>query len=166
MISRKKLELSIVYRSNAYLLNELLQDCLFFCEDREVLSQTRYTQQLKKQIDDRVQDATEFYRTGKHVITYSQNVNLCQYPISSLKDFGLRADDITKYFDDSTNRFILWCFKDSPKFSYSPPELTSELIKGPMCILFDTIFMTLHDRMRKNEFRFAFANSSSLACRI
>ena len=166
MISRKKLELSIVYRSNAYLLNELLQDCLFFCEDREVLSQTRYTQQLKKQIDDRVQDATEFYRTGKHVITYSQNVNFCQYSVSSLKDFGLRADAITKYFDDSTNRFILWCFKDSPKFSYSPPELTSELIKGPMCILFDTIFMTLHDRMRKNEFRFAFANSSSLACRI
>ena len=43
MISRKKLELSIVYRSNAYLLNEQLQDSLFFCEDREVLSQTRYT---------------------------------------------------------------------------------------------------------------------------
>ena len=43
MISRKKLELNIVYRSNASLLNELLQDCLFFCEDREALSQTRYT---------------------------------------------------------------------------------------------------------------------------
>ena len=39
-------------------------------------------------------------------------------------------------------------------------------MKDPMCILFNTIFMTLHDRMRKNEFVYAFANSSSLACKI
>ena len=44
---KKKLELSIVYRSTAYLLNEPLQDWLFFCEDREVLSQTTYTKELK-----------------------------------------------------------------------------------------------------------------------
>ena len=28
------------------------------------------------------------------------------------------------------------------------------------------MFMTLHDRMTKNEFVYAFANSSSLACKI
>ena len=80
MISRKKLELSIVYRSNASLLNELLQDCLFFCEDREALSQTRYTQELRKLIDDRVQDATVFYRTGKHDNLFSEGEPL---PVSS-----------------------------------------------------------------------------------
>ena len=35
-----------------------------------------------------------------------------------------------------------------------------------MCILFNTIFMTLHDRMKKNEFGYVFANSASLACKI
>ena len=28
------------------------------------------------------------------------------------------------------------------------------------------MFMNLHDRMKKNEFEYAFANSSSLACKI
>ena len=30
-----------------------------------------------------------------------------------------------------------------------------------MCIFFNTKFMTLHDGMKKNEFGYAFANSSS-----
>ena len=46
------------------------------------------------------------------------------------------------------------------------PELASELMKGPMCILFNTIPMTSDDIMRKNEFGYAFANSSSLTCKI
>ena len=83
----KNFELSIVYRSNAYLLNELLQDWLFFCEDREVSSQVRYIWQLKKHIDDRFPDTIGFYRTGRHMIVYSQNVNPCQYSISTLKGY-------------------------------------------------------------------------------
>ena len=55
---------------------------------------------------------------------------------------------------------------DRPNFSYSPPELASELLKGPMCILFKTIFMNLHDRMKKNGFEYGFANSPTLACKI
>ena len=35
-----------------------------------------------------------------------------------------------------------------------------------MSILFNTIFMTLHGRMKKNEFGYAFANSSNFACKI
>ena len=35
------------------------------------------------------------------------------------------------------------------------PELASELMKGPMCILFNTIPMTSDDIMRKNEFGYA-----------
>ena len=34
------------------------------------------------------------------------------------------------------------------------------------CILFNTIFMTLHDRMKKNESGYAFVDSPSLACKI
>ena len=56
--------------------------------------------------------------------------------------------------------------KDSPNFPYSPPELASKLMKGPMCTLFDTIFMTLHDIMKKNDFGYVFASSFSLACKI
>ena len=51
---------------------------------------------------------TRLYFTGQEsMITYSQKVNLCQYPVSSLKGFGLWADDITKYFDNSIKRSIL-----------------------------------------------------------
>ena len=103
---KKKLELSIVYRSTAYLLNEPLQDWLFFCEDREVLSQTRYTKELKKYIDDIFRDKIGFYRTGKCVIVYSQNVNPCQYSMSTVKGFGLRADNITKHFANLIKRDI------------------------------------------------------------
>ena len=45
-------------------------------------------------------------------------------------------------------------------------ELASELMKGPICILLNTILMTSHDIMKKNEFGYAFANSSSQTCKI
>ena len=32
------------------------------------------------------------------------------------------------------------------------------------CMLFNTMFMNLHDRMKKNEFGYAFVDSPSLAC--
>ena len=35
-----------------------------------------------------------------------------------------------------------------------------------MCIVFNAIFITLHDRTKKNEFGYAFANSSSLGSKI
>ena len=56
--------------------------------------------------------------------------------------------------------------KDNPKFPYSPLKLASELMKGPMCTLLNTIFMTLHDRIKKNEFGYAVADSARLACKI
>ena len=55
--------------------------------------------------------------------------------------------------------------KDSPKIPYGPPEFASELIKGAICTLFNTIFMALHDRIMKNEFGYVFTNSSILACK-
>ena len=140
-------------------MNEPLQDWLFFCEDREVLSQTRYTKELKKYIDDIFRDKIGFYRTGKCVIVYSQNVNPCQYSMSTVKGFGLRADNIAKHFANLIKR-------DIPKFPCSPTELSSKLMKGPMCILFKTIFMTSYDKMKKNEFGYTFANSSRFTCKI
>ena len=44
----KKLELRIVYRSNVYLLNNLLQDWLLLYEDQEVSFQITYIWQFKK----------------------------------------------------------------------------------------------------------------------
>ena len=86
--------------------------------------------------------------TGKHVIAYSQNVNSCRNSIS----FGLWADDIIKYFSGLIKRSIPQRFNRSPKFPYRPPELASELMKSPMCTLFNTIFITLNDRMKKIYF--------------
>ena len=100
------------------------------------------------------------------MIVYSQRMNPGQYSISTLKGFCMRIDDIIKYFASLIKRSIPKHSKDSLKFSYSPPELRSELMKGPICMLFKTIFMTLHDRMKNNEFGCAFANSFSLACKI
>ena len=34
------------------------------------------------------------------------------------------------------------------------------------CKLFNIIFMTLHDRMKKNKFAYGFVDSTSLACKI
>ena len=100
--------------------------------------------------------------TGKHVMVYSQIVNPCQYSISILKGFALRADDIIKYFANLIKRSIPLRFKDSLKFPYSPPERASESMYGPMCILFNMILMTLHDRMEKNEFGYTFAKTKLL----
>ena len=55
--------------------------------------------------------------------------------------------------------------KDSPKIPYSPPELPSELMKGAICVLLNTVFTTLHDRIRKNEFGYVLTNSPILACK-
>ena len=52
------------------------------------------------------QDTIGFYRTGKHVIVYSQNVNPCQYSISTLEGFGVRADNMIKHFANFIKRSI------------------------------------------------------------
>ena len=100
------------------------------------------------------------------MIVYSQNVNPWQYLLSTMKGFGLQANDIIKPFANLIERSIPDRSKGSPKFPYSPRELASELMKGPLCILFNTIFMTLHDKMKKNKFRYAVADSPSLAFKI
>ena len=69
------------------------------------------------------------------VIACSQNVNSCQYLISTLKGFGLWADDFITSSINLIKRSIAECSKDSLKFRYSPPELARELIKGPVDIL-------------------------------
>ena len=70
------------------------------------LFQIRYTYELKKHIDDRFRETIGFYRTGKHVIVYSQKVKPCQYLIRTLKIFGLQADDVMKYFANLIERSI------------------------------------------------------------
>ena len=48
-----------------------------------------------------------FYRAKNHVIVYSQNVNPCQYSVSTLKGFRLRTDDIIECFANLIKRSIL-----------------------------------------------------------
>ena len=55
---------------------------------------------------------------------------------------------------------------DVPKFPYSPTELMQGTEKGPMCDLYNVIFMTLHDSMTVNEHEYAITKSKNLACKI
>ena len=90
----------------------------------------------------------------------------CQYSIGTLKGFGLWADDVIKYFADLIKRSIPQRSNESPKFPHSPPELASELMKGSISILLNTIFTVFHDRIKNNEFGYTFANFFSFACKI
>ena len=80
-----------------------------------------------------------FFRSGKHVIVYSQYVNPCQHSVSTLKGFGLREDDIIKPFARLVKRNIP---KRPDDARYSPAELEKEIMKGAMDIFFITKFIT------------------------
>ena len=163
----RKIELSVVYKRNAYLLNDLMDDWKVLCEEREVSSHNiKYTWQLKKLISDEFPDTIGFFKNGKYVIVYSQHANPCEYSVNTLKGFGLRSDDIIKSFANMVKRSIRARSEGDPHFPYSPSEIENEINKGPMCVLYNAIFLTLHDTMKKNEHGYAGTESKALATKI
>ena len=99
-----KVDHSIVRNSKAYLLNELLNDWFSLCEDRNVTSKINHTHHLKREIKQRFPDSIGFFKTGRHVIVYSQLTNPCEYSINTLMGTGMRNEDIIrKRKETSTN---------------------------------------------------------------
>ena len=93
-----KIELCIVYKTNAYLLHKLLKSWQLTCEDRELISNITQILLLEKEIDNRFPESIEFYVSGKYAIVHPQYTNPCEYSVSTLKDFRLRNKDIMKSF--------------------------------------------------------------------
>ena len=83
------IDLSIVQKSNAYLLNELLNDWLSFCMDRDIISRMNHTHHLKKVIMEHFPESIGFFKTGRHIIVYSQFTNTCAYSVSTLRGSGM-----------------------------------------------------------------------------
>ena len=107
-----------------------------------------------------------FFKTGRHIIVYSQFTNPCAYSVSTLRGSGMRDKDIIKSFANMVKRNAKTSKGDMPKFPYSPTELMQGTEKGPMCDLYNVIFMTLHDFMTVNEHGYAITKSKNLACKI
>ena len=163
----RKVELSIVYKQNAYLLHELLIDWKGFCAEREIISHTiNHTWQLKKTINDAFSDTIGFFKNGKYVIVYAQHTNPCEYSVNTLKGFGLRDDDIIRSFANLVKRSIPARSTDDPKFPYNSSELKNIINSGPLCVLYNAIYLTLHDTMSKNEYGYAGTDSKSLGNKI
>ena len=88
------IDLSIVQRSNAYLLNELLIDWLSFCMDRDIISRMNHTHHLKKVIMEHFPESIGFFKTGRHIIVCSQFTNPCAYSASTLRGYGMRGNPL------------------------------------------------------------------------
>ena len=161
-----KIALCIVYKSNAYLLYELLKDWLSTWEESELILNITQTQLLKKETIKRFPESTRFYKSGQFVIVYSQYTNTCEYSISTLKDFGLRNEDIMKSFANMIKRNTSQPSDGSLEFLYNPDKLKFLISKGPQQALFKTIFMMLHDLMKLNENGYAITYSRKLATKI
>ena len=130
------IDLSIVQRSNAYLLNELLNDWLSFCMNRDIISKMNHTHHLEKVIMEHFPESIGFFKTGRHIIVYSQFTNPCAYSVSTLRGSGMRDKDIIKSIANMVKRNARTSKGDVPKFPYSPTELMQGTEKGP-CHIYD-----------------------------
>ena len=160
------IDLSIVQRNNAFLLNQLLNDWLSFCMDRDIISRMNHTHHLKNVIMEHFPESIGFFKTGRPIIVYSQFTNPCAYSVSTLRGSGMRDKDIIKSFANMVKRNAKNSKGDVPKFPYSPTELMQGTEKGPMCDLYNVKFMTLHDSMTVNEHGYAITKSKNFACKI
>ena len=58
--------------------------------DRDIISRMNHTHHLKKVIMELFPESIGFFKTGRHIIVYSQFTNPCAYSVSSLRGSGMR----------------------------------------------------------------------------
>ena len=83
-----------------------------------------------------------------------------------LKGFGLRNEDTMKSFANMIKRNIFQPSDESPEFAYTPNESKNLLWNGLQRVMFNTIFMILHDHLKLNETDYAITYSRKLSCKI
>ena len=157
---------SVVRKENTFLLSDLLKGWLSLCNEKNINSNINHSHHLKSKLIDYFPEAFGFYKTGKYVIVFSQSVNPCKYSVETLKGFGLRDLDLTKSFCNMVKRKLSEKNNNLPKFPYKPDELKSEVKKGPHCVLYNVIYLSLFERIKINDDGYASTKSSNLNSKI
>ena len=121
---------------------------------------------LKNEVNRNFSDSFGVYKTGKYVIVFLQLVNPCEYSVNTLKGFGLRDLELTKSFCNMIKRKVAERTVETPKFPFSPDDLKSEVKKGPLCELYNAIYLSLFDTITLNGEGYAITNSKKLSCKI
>ena len=100
-------KVNLLREKNAYLLKQLLENVINLCEEHnnvpfinDVKSLRRY---LEKDFKDQIgffnlqeRSYCLFFNSGRKVIVYSADANLCQYVASMFQGLGLQARDLVK----------------------------------------------------------------------
>ena len=120
------------------------------CEDRGIKSSITRSSMLKDHNLDKFCDSIDFFPKGKHIIIHSQFMNPCEYSVATLKGHGMRDSDIISSFANYIKRVVNTKEKRT-NFPMKPKELIEEIHRGPTCVLYNTIFMTLHNSGKLND---------------
>lgn len=96
--------------------------------------------------------------------TFSR-INPCAYSISILKGFELKNEGVIKSFENKIKQNNSQPSDEIPEFPYTPHELKNLIWKGPWRVLFNAVFMKVHDYIKLNKNGYTIKYSSKLACR-
>ena len=158
---------SVVRGSNAHLLSELLKDWLSLCLEKKIESKINHTHHIKTKMTETFTESIGFYKTGRQVIVFSQLVNPCEYSVNILKGVGLRELELTKSIANMINRKAdEKTVNGNPHFPYSPDDLKTEVKKGPLCELYNAIYLSINDTIKLDDEGCAFTTSKNLTCQI
>ena len=135
------------------------------CEDRELNSDITQTLLLQEKKKKRFPESIGVYESGKYVIVYSEYTNPCAYSISILKGFELKNEGVIKSFENKIKQNNSQPSDEIPEFPYTPHELKNLIWKGPWRVLFNAVFMKVHDYIKLNKNGYTIKYSSKLACK-
>ena len=143
----------IVRDKEANLLHELLNDVRCISEDHELEPPAiDNTKQLKRFIIKHFEDKINFFPSGKYLLVHPIDINPCSYSIATLKGRGLRDADLAKAFGRMIRRKLDERKSEDERWPLTPDELLSKLDSGPLPDLYNTIYYSIHDRRKLNEY--------------
>ena len=141
---------------------------VFIISETHGLNKTsvKYTVNLKRKLITEFDESISFFPSGKYVIVHSSDSNPCQYGVAFLQGSGLRDDSIVKSFGRLIKRKVCERNEEAIELPLSTEQLTQLLDKGPLPGLYNAIYSTLFDGLKKNEFGYNVTTSSDKATRI
>ena len=143
----------IVRDKEAYLLHELLNDVRCISEDHELEPPAiDNTKELKRFIIKHFEDKINFFPSGKYLLVHPIDINPCSYSIATIKGRGLRDADLAKAFGCMIRRKLDERKNEAERWPLTPDELLSKLDSGPLPDLYNTIYYSVHDRGKLNEY--------------
>ncbi len=151
-----RLKKKIIRDKHAYFLSELLKDIEILSDDEGLESPAfSNTRSLKRYITDNLGEEISFFPTGKYLLVHAIDVNPCEYSLATLHGCGLRDDDLAKSFGRMIRRKLKMKTQEKPEWPLSPEELICKLDEGPLPDLYNAIYYSMYDNMKKNEHGYA-----------